>query len=117
VLRQICRSTSNVLEEFGSPRGKRYGKHDDQVDSTSQFLDWAKVIEPGFLTYMRREVERLTSSSSLRPITRLKRPNDSVTTVYLMNATSITLGADGIISVSGEDASALMRSGWTIVED
>jgi predicted phage terminase large subunit-like protein len=94
-----------------------YGKHDDQVDSTSQFLDWAKVIEPAFLTYMRREVERLTSSSSLRPITRLKRPNDSITTVYLMNATSITLGADGIIGVSGEDASALMRSGWTIVED
>ena len=95
-----------------------YGKHDDQVDSTSQFLDWARVIEPPFLTYMRREVERQMSSSSIQSVTWLKRPKDtSITHVYLMDGKSITLGTDGIVCVSAEDAAALMRSGWTILVD
>ncbi len=94
-----------------------YGKHDDQVDSTSQFLDWAKIIEPPFLTYMRREVERLPSLSSLRPIARLRRPNDSITTVYLMDGKSVTLGIDGIIVVSPENAGPLIRAGWMIIKE
>ena len=92
------------------------GKHDDQVDSTSQFLDWVRVAEPHLLTYMRREVERLSSSSSSRPITRLKRPDNSITTVFLINGNSITLGDDGIIAVSGEDIGPLMARGWSVVD-
>lgn len=36
-------------------------KHDDQVDSTSQALDWISthLQEPAIITYYRREVERL----------------------------------------------------------
>jgi len=35
------------------------GKHDDQVDSTAQFLDWLKKPFPsqGFFEFMRRQAE------------------------------------------------------------
>jgi hypothetical protein len=38
-----------------------FGKYDDQVDSTSQALEWIMKngIEPGLITYMREEAERL----------------------------------------------------------
>jgi hypothetical protein len=37
------------------------GKHDDQVDSTAQFLDWVKKPMPswGIYEYYRREAEKL----------------------------------------------------------
>jgi phage terminase large subunit-like protein len=37
------------------------GKHDDQVDSTNQFLDWVKRPMPGWgiYEYYRREAEKL----------------------------------------------------------
>jgi predicted phage terminase large subunit-like protein len=37
------------------------GRHDDQVDSTAQFLAWTKIRPPGsgFLDYYRQEAERL----------------------------------------------------------
>lgn len=36
------------------------GRHDDQVDSTSQALDWisSRLQEPAFLTFMRLQVEK-----------------------------------------------------------
>lgn len=42
------------------------GKHDDQVDSTSQALDWISthLQEPAIITYYRREVERMRSGRS-----------------------------------------------------
>jgi hypothetical protein len=47
-------------EERRSARADRipYGKHDDQADSTSQFLDWFKQAsqDPGLIAYARREL-------------------------------------------------------------
>jgi predicted phage terminase large subunit-like protein len=42
------------------------GRHDDQVDSTAQALDWTKIRPPGwgFFEYMRREAERVKSPQS-----------------------------------------------------
>ncbi|MCP3460023.1 phage terminase large subunit [Bradyrhizobium sp. CCGUVB23] len=92
-----------------------FGKHDDQVDSTSQFLDWAKVIEPHFLMYMRRQSERMTHP--LRPTQKLKRAaNCDVSTIYFMNGESINVPADGLIDVRHEDAGPLIQVGWMPVE-
>jgi predicted phage terminase large subunit-like protein len=44
------------------------GRHDDQVDSTSQALDWAKLrlVEPGFFAYLRLEHEKLQARQRTR---------------------------------------------------
>ena len=41
-----------------------HGKHDDQVDSTSQFLEWVKQRQPGqgFINYMREMTEERRQS-------------------------------------------------------
>jgi len=88
-----------------------FGKHDDQVDSTSQFLDWAKVIEPYFLTYMRLETEKLRrpGAGSIQ----MKRPsNSSVSTVYFMSGEKADVSADGIIWVKPDDFGPLNQQGW-----
>jgi hypothetical protein len=46
------------------------GKHDDQVDSTAQFLDWFKKPFPGqnvFELYRREAEKRETAKASLCP--------------------------------------------------
>jgi predicted phage terminase large subunit-like protein len=44
------------------------GKHDDQTDSTSQALDWAKqsMGEPGFFQFLRRQHEQMKSEARTR---------------------------------------------------
>jgi predicted phage terminase large subunit-like protein len=46
-----------------------YGKHDDQADSTSQALDWAKhkLVEPGIITFYRHETQRLQAQQRTAP--------------------------------------------------
>ena len=46
------------------------GKHDDQVDSTAQFLDWFKKPFPGqnIFEYYRREAEKLEQRRKPRPV-------------------------------------------------
>jgi hypothetical protein len=47
-----------------------YGKHDDQVDSTAQLLDWFKQAgrEPGgFYQYYKTLAEELCDSPTVRP--------------------------------------------------
>jgi predicted phage terminase large subunit-like protein len=50
------------------------GKHDDQADSTSQALDWAKQrwVEPGFFTWLRQEHEKRQAQAQTR---RYEGPN------------------------------------------
>jgi phage terminase large subunit-like protein len=45
------------------------GKHDDQVDSTAQMLDWFKGAgrKPGFLGYYRRRAEELRDPHLAKP--------------------------------------------------
>jgi predicted phage terminase large subunit-like protein len=51
------------------------GKHDDQVDSTAQFLDWFKRPFPGqgFFENMRRRAKRPSSNANRYPL-KLHRP-------------------------------------------
>ena len=45
------------------------GKHDDQVDSTAQFLDWYKRLFPnqGYYEYMRQRAQELQQRDKLQP--------------------------------------------------
>jgi len=92
-----------------------FGKYDDQVDSTSQFLDWAKVVEPAIITHARQEVERQrpTSHATL-PV---QRPStSSANTVYFVDGTRANVPADGIIWIRPEDFGSLNQQGWTRIE-
>jgi len=46
------------------------GKHDDQVDSTAQFLDWFKTPFPGqgIFEYYRQEAEKLEQRRKPQPV-------------------------------------------------
>jgi hypothetical protein len=67
------------------------GKHDDQVDSTAQFLDWLKMPMASWGIY---EATR-------------RRGNRHLTVGLL----------DGIVEMSAEDAEYLIPAGWIKLAD
>ena len=88
------------------------GKHDDQVDSTAQFLDWFKTPMPcwGIFEHTRREAEKLTPP---KPVyVRIKAP-PGIGAVQTFSGRRITIGEDRIVEMSEEDADYLIRAGWT----
>jgi predicted phage terminase large subunit-like protein len=104
-----------VAEYLHEMTSFHFGKYDDQVDSTSQFLDWAKVIEPPILTYARQEAER--QQRPAHATIRVQRPaNSSVGTVYFADGTHTNVPADGIIWIRPEDFGPLNQQGWTRIE-
>jgi len=92
-----------------------FGKYDDQVDSTSQFLDWSKVIEPAIITYARQEVER--HQRSAHATIRVQRPaTPSASTIYFGDGTHANVCADGTMWIRPEDFGPLNQLGWTRIE-
>jgi len=91
------------------------GKHDDQVDSTAQFLDWFKRPSPGWAYFecMRMQMHaRENLGSSERHRVCLRAPGD-VGSVYTFSGRHICIGPDRTVEVSGEDIEPLIRAGWT----
>ena len=91
------------------------GKHDDQVDSTAQFLDWFKRPFPGqaFFELVRMQAERYQNPENPeRHRVRLRAPS-GMGSVQTFSGRHINLGPDGIIEMSAEDAKYLIRDGWT----
>ena len=91
------------------------GKHDDQVDSTAQFLDWFKKPFPGqgLLEFMRMQTERLRNPLNLeRYRVRLQAPR-GIGSVQTFSGRHINVGPDGTIEMSADDAQYLIRAGWT----
>jgi len=84
------------------------GKHDDQVDSTAQFLDWFKTPMPhsGIFEYYRREAERLTPPEPVH--VRIKAP-PGIGSVQTFSGRHITIGEDRIVEMSEEDFTCLIR--------
>jgi predicted phage terminase large subunit-like protein len=92
-----------------------FGKHDDQVDSTSQFLDWAKIIEPAIITHARQEAER--QQRPAHASIRVQRPATSSSgTVIFADRTQMNVPADGIIWIRPEDFGPLNQQRWTRIE-
>jgi predicted phage terminase large subunit-like protein len=91
------------------------GKHDDQVDSTAQFLDWFKKPFPGqgLLEFMRMQAERLRNPLNLeRYRVRLQAPR-GIGAVQTFSGRHIDVGPDGTIEMSADDAQHLICDGWT----
>jgi len=101
------------------------GKHDDQVDSTAQFLDWFKKPFPGqgIFEFYQREAEKLKHQREPekrkppRPVNvRVKAP-PGIGAVQTSSGRHITIGVDGIVEMSEADAFYLTPCGWTILGD
>src|SRR6201993_927446 len=87
------------------------GKHDDQVDSTAQFLDWFKrpISNQGIFDYYRRMAEKLTPPEPV--YVRLKAP-PGIGAVQTRSGQRTTIGEDRIVEMSAEDANCLIPDGW-----
>src|SRR5467141_3310740 len=91
------------------------GKHDDQVDSTAQFLDWFKRPYPGqgIFEYYRKMAEKLRPQEIT---VRVEAP-PGIGAVQTLSGRRITIGEDRIVEMSAEDADCLIRAGWTRVAE
>jgi len=92
------------------------GKHDDQVDSTAQFLDWFKRPYPGqgIFEYYRRMAEKLKPPEPVH--VRLKAP-PGIGAVQTLSGRHITIGEDRIVEMSADDADCLIPAGWTLLTE
>jgi predicted phage terminase large subunit-like protein len=104
------------------------GKHDDQADSTAQFLDWFKRPFPsqGLFELMRREAERSRNRENPeRPFhhrdgqpgldrcrVRLRAPS-GVGAVQTSLGQHLTVGLDGTVEMWAADAQFWIPAGWT----
>jgi hypothetical protein len=90
------------------------GKHDDQVDSTAQFLDWFKRPSPSqaFFELVRAQVERQRNPENPERFrVRLRAPCD-VGAVQTFSGRHINIGPDRTVEMSADDAEYLIRDGW-----
>jgi hypothetical protein len=90
------------------------GKHDDQVDSTAQFLDWFKRPFPnqGIFELYRSWAEHDKHQPSVR--VRLRAP-PGIGAVQTFSGRHLNVGSDGIVEMSADDAKYLIAAGWTKV--
>jgi len=91
------------------------GKYDDQVDSTSQALDWIKqgASEPYLLQYMRLEAEKLRNP----PVQMVRLRVPFGTTALQLRTRIVYVPNDGIVELTTEEAKPLLRIGFTKVDD
>ena len=87
------------------------GKHDDQVDSTAQFLDWFKKPFPGqgIFEFYRMQAEKLRWRT--RSWVRLRSPHGTGS-VQTFSGRHLTVDPDGTVEMSAEDAEYLICAGW-----
>ena len=95
------------------------GKHDDQVDSTAQFLDWFKRPFPGqgYFEYARMQAERYRNPERLRDEAersrvRLRAP-PGTGAVQTFSGRHLNIQPDGTVEMSADDAKYLIPHGWT----
>jgi predicted phage terminase large subunit-like protein len=88
------------------------GKHDDQVDSTAQFLDWFKTPMPhwGIFEHWRRMAEEPKHPEQC--YVRLQAP-PGIGSVQTFSGRHLNVGPDGTVEMSADDAQYFTRAGWT----
>jgi hypothetical protein len=89
------------------------GKHDDQVDSTAQMLDWLKQSgrEPsGSFQPVKERALELRRQAEPGPPVRL-RASPGIGAVQLLFGARRTVAADGTVEISEADAAPLLRAG------
>jgi len=90
-----------------------HAKYDDQVDSTSQALAWAKQRPAGWgvLEHMRRIVEKENGRAVGFPVT-LKVPKVGITHVETIDGRRHPVRPDSTIELNEEDAKPLLAAGY-----
>jgi predicted phage terminase large subunit-like protein len=93
------------------------GKHDDQVDSTAQFLEWFKrpSAAQAYFESIRIRMQMQARQNLGNPERRrvCLRAIGDVASVQTFSGRHIILGPDRTVEVSAEDAEPLIRAGWT----
>jgi predicted phage terminase large subunit-like protein len=97
-----------------------HGKHDDQVDSTAQMLDWFKrgsgpSSNAGIFELYRQRAEELRRGLVPGPAARLRAPR-GISCVQLLSGARRNVGADGTVEMTEADAAPLLRAGWVRVD-
>jgi predicted phage terminase large subunit-like protein len=96
------------------------GRHDDQVDSTAQLLDWFKqassgpISNRGIWELTRQRAEELRRGQMPGPLVRLRAPR-GVGAVQLLSGIRRNVAVDGTVEMSETDAEPLLRAGWVRV--
>ena len=94
------------------------GKHDDQVDSTAQMLDWFKrgsgpSTNAGIFELYRMRAEELRGQQGRRERrVRLRVPPG----IGRMNLLQLNVAADGTCEMPEEEAESFLRAGWVRIE-
>jgi predicted phage terminase large subunit-like protein len=91
------------------------GKHDDQVDSTSQALGWLKapMSHFGIFELYRRQALALTEPQTV--LVRLLAPGN-ISHVFTITGRQILIPNDRIIQVNEKEARPLLGAGFTPVD-
>ena len=92
------------------------GRHDDQVDSTAQMLDWFKdggapSSNAGIFELTRRRAEELRRGQMPGPSVRLRAPR-GISHVRLFSGIHRAVAADGTVEMTESDAAPLLAAGW-----
>ena len=95
------------------------GRHDDQVDSTAQMLDWFKdgdvpSSNAGIFGLYRQWAEELRRGQEPGPLVRLRAPR-GVSHVQLFSGLHRAVAADGTVEMTESDAAPLLKAGWVKV--
>jgi predicted phage terminase large subunit-like protein len=96
------------------------GKHDDQVDSTAQFLDWFRKPFPGqgIFELYRREYEALQRRTTTTTWVRVRPPSgNQVGGLYLGQNQNFNIRPDGTFDIPTADAELLIEKGWTKITE
>jgi predicted phage terminase large subunit-like protein len=91
------------------------GKHDDQADSTAQFLDWYKKPGPndGYFEWLRMEAEATRNPEKDRKHIRVLLKGSPCQQVQTFSNRRLEVSPDGTIELSADDAAPLIGVGWT----
>jgi hypothetical protein len=96
-----------------------HGKHDDQVDSTAQMLDWYKqgaggpTSNRGIFEYYRQRAEELRRGDAARERrVRLRVPQG----IGHRNLLLMNVAADGTVEMLESEAESFLQAGWVRVD-
>ena len=95
------------------------GRHDDQVDSTAQMLDWFKrgsipSSNAGIFELYRQLAAQARGEQAARERrVRLRVPAG----IGRMNMLHLNVAADGTVEMLEEEAESFLRAGWVRVDD
>jgi hypothetical protein len=90
------------------------GKHDDQADSTAQFLEWYKTPGPndGYYEWLRMKAQGDRNPEKDRERHRVLLEGPLGTSVQTLSGRHLNVASDGTLELSADDAEPFIRLGW-----